>query len=126
DGTDRHAKCRTCRAADARASRAIKVGKEEATYRKDSPASFFSDIGNLHRSHAAQDRLERHARECEARDVHYGSGTDGFIPPAWLAAEWADVARAPRVLADLVQSVDLPSYGEQLQVPHVDTGVAVG
>jgi Phage capsid family len=123
DGSKRHAVCRTCRA---KAARKITVGKEEATYRKDSPDSFFSDIGNLHRSHAAQDRLERHQREMEARDVHYGAGTDGFIPPAWLAAEWADVARAPRVLADLVQSVDLPPYGEQLQVPHVDTGVAVG
>jgi hypothetical protein len=88
--------------------------------------SLIRDLFARHQDPAADARLMRHAEESEYRDVYKGSGADGFLNPLWVVEDWAtDVARAPRKLANLFQSVPLPPYS-QLQVAHVTTGVDVG
>jgi HK97 family phage major capsid protein len=106
----------------------ITVGNEPLTYRSPMQGgrhSLFADMLAAGTDPPARARLMKHAEESETRDVYYGGGADGFLAPAWLADEAADIARAPRVLSDLFRSVPLPDH-EQLQVPHVTTGVDVG
>lgn len=123
NGDRLQARCRDCRS--------IKVTSEPATYRPDGADSFFADIARKARGNAdaipARKRLERHELEtAEQRDVTAQGGASGLIPPAYLAAEWAGIARKKRPLADRVNSFPLPPYGESFTVPMQTTGVTVG
>src|SRR3954462_10400659 len=106
-----------------------KLKSEPLTYEPDSPHSFFRDLtlAKLGERPDARQRIERHAVEMEARDVKgtSGGGAAGLVPPGWLGDQYAPIARAPRPLADAVQSFPMPPYGDDFQVPQMTTGTAV-
>jgi len=119
-GDGYQARCRDCRKVSV---------KEPLTYEQESPHTFFRDLtlAKLGERPDARARLERHAVEMESRDVKgtSGGGAAGLIPPGWLADQYAPIARAPRPLADAVQSFPMPPYGDDFKVPQVTTGAAV-
>jgi HK97 family phage major capsid protein len=83
------------------------------------------------KAHPAQERLLRNQREAletqaEYRDVTSGDpGATGFIPPLYLAAEWAELARPARPFANAIPNRPLPVGGLTLTIPKVQTGVTV-
>jgi len=123
----------------------IRVGSEERTYRRGGQHRFYQDLcavslpgGN----YAAQERLQRHAKEqaVEARNsrsavsqIQARAGVDTsdtsagvFLPPDYLLDEYIALPRPERVLADLVRQQTLPKGPMQISIPKVTTGTAVG
>ena len=108
---------------------------ESATYVKGNGRSYVQDLiklqMNMDDNGEARARLERHAIDVrtgpEYRDLTTtdGSGAGYFVPPAWLISDYADVARAGRVTANLVHSEPLPSGTNSISVPLLTTGAAV-
>jgi HK97 family phage major capsid protein len=62
----------------------------------------------------------------EYRDISIGGGNADFIPPIYLAEEWAALSRASRPLADFIGPRPLPAAGMTLSVPKISGGTAVG
>ncbi len=126
---------RSARSAQARAaageSGTWSVGGESATYRPDSPVSFFQDLVSSKRGDfdAAQ-RLQRNNSEMalERRALGNTGGTGGsggeFAPPAWLESEFVALARAARVTADRLTKRPLPSGVSSVNIPKVTGGTA--
>jgi len=126
---------RETRAAQARAAAgetgSWSVGAESATYRPDSPVSFFQDLASSKRGDfdAAQ-RLQRNNSEMalERRALGNTGGTGGsggeFAPPAWLESEFVALARAARVTADRLTRRPLPSGVSSVNIPKVTGGTA--
>lgn len=107
---------------------------EKPIYQKgDNRTSYFGDLYKAQRyqDRAALDRLDRsaaHARSILAeRGVEYReSGTTetaGFLPPIWMADEWAELARPGRPVADRMQSLPMPPDGLTAHIPKVSTGL---
>jgi hypothetical protein len=120
-GDGYQARCKDCRKVSV---------KEPLTYEQHGPHSFFRDLtlAKVDNRPDARQRIERHAVEmAEARDLKgtSGGGAAGLVPPGWLANQYAPIARAPRPLADAVQSFPMPPYGDDFKVPQVTTGAAV-
>ena len=104
------------------------VGKEEATYRPDSPdqRSFFRDLVWRKDDTEANLRMQRHEAEHRVyTDTTTGTSGGGFIPPAYLADLYVQVARAGRPFADILPSYPLPDTGMVVTIPKEDTGVTV-
>jgi HK97 family phage major capsid protein len=104
----------------------IKVTSEAPTYRKDGQVSWFRDIILQNEDPSALRRLERN--DAEVRDVkgRSGGGGAGFIPPAWLAEDYAPIGRAPRPIADRMVPRDMPPAGiDSVKVPQLTGGAAV-
>jgi HK97 family phage major capsid protein len=97
------------------------------------------------RARAAQERVERlhtaSRREELAFERFLGSGvnvfetralnrTDGtggyFVPPLWLVDEYVAYLRAGRTLANLCNSMPLPSGTDSINLPRITTGTATG
>ena len=101
---------------------------EQLTYRRNGPNSFFVDVWSAGKGgHEAQARLQRHAREMavERRDLSSTATAGGdFLPPLYLADQWAPVARAGRPFADAVGGRPMPETGSSFTVPKVSTGAA--
>jgi HK97 family phage major capsid protein len=117
----RHAQCKSCRAASAR--KRVSVKREEPTYTPERNYSFFADIAYPSMNPGAAERLRRHAEE--TRDVTTGDpGAGGLVPPGWLT-DYAPLARAPRAFANLVPALPLPESGTDFKVPRVSTGASV-
>jgi len=105
--------------------------KEPLTYRsvrEGGTHSFFQDVYAAKKgSFAATARLQRHMMEMqvELRDLNTTDTTGGdFVPPVYLADEWAALARAGRPFADAVTSRPLPDVGMAFTIPKVSTGTA--
>ena len=113
-------------AATAETRGGIKVTREEATYRPDGSHSFFRDLVYARNDRNAMDRLERHRAETEKRDMTAASGGAGYIPPVYLSALAAPLARAGGPLLNALPKAPLPASGTSFTVPRVTTGAAVG
>jgi HK97 family phage major capsid protein len=108
------------------------------TYRKAAEGgqfSYFKDLVGraVYSDSDAAERLARHAQEVRAerpglaierRDISIGGAAD-FIPPIYLADQWAPLARASRPLADAIGPKPLPDSGDTLTVPKVSGGTTV-
>lgn len=77
-------------------------------------------------------RLARHAAEVQhdrpeafRRAVDTG-GVGAFVPPQYLADQFAEFLRAGRPTANLCTSMALPEQGLTLEIPRVTTGTATG
>jgi HK97 family phage major capsid protein len=107
---------------------------ERAIYSPTSEHSFFADLAKAsHNDDVARARLETH-QEQRARqwkklprelrtNPNTTSGLMGeFAPPLWAIDQFATVARAGRVLADLIPNLRLPSGVSSVHVPAITAG----
>lgn len=105
-----------------------RVVREEPTYRPDAPdgRSFFKDLAFRDKDAEAAKRMMRHEAEFRTyTDTTTGTSGGGFIPPAYLADLYVQVARAGRPFADVLPSYPLPDTGMVVTIPKEDTGVSV-
>lgn len=114
----------------------VRVTREELTYEYGSRRSFFQDLyRSTKNDQAARDRLVRHQREMNVELERRGHvvenrtnpnttiGTGGeFSPPLWAVDKFATVARAGRVLGDLVTNLELPPDVSEIHIPKMTTG----
>jgi HK97 family phage major capsid protein len=118
------------------AGSSARVRTEPLTYRKGGPASFFHDVEKYAKDPGATTRLQRHFQEMEIEAkragkveefaMTSGSGSGiGFVAPQYLQAEWAELARAGRPLADAIGPRALPADGLVFNLPRVTTGATV-
>jgi len=105
------------------------VAGEAATYRPDSPVSFFRDLVSSKKGdYDAAQRLQRNNAEMalERRALGNTGGTGGsageFAQPAWLESEFVALARAGRVTADRLTRRPLPPGVSSVNIPKVNTG----
>jgi len=107
--------------------------REPGTYSKESRASYFQDIIKvqlgLDDTNESRGRLARHATDVvtnpEYRDLSRTDGSGGyFTPPAYLVADFAALARAGRVTANLVKTQALPPGTDNINIPLISTGTA--
>jgi HK97 family phage major capsid protein len=106
----------------------VKVTREESVYHPDRPYSFFRDLYHAHKGERdAQDRLGRHKRETEARDLDSSADTGGadFVPPIYLEALYVPVNRQARKVVNTIPTLPLPDAGMTISMPKLDTGVSV-
>lgn len=101
----------------------ISVIREETTYRPDTGVSFFRDLATQRTNPDAAERLLRHKRETEGRDL--SSASNGFIPPVYLSQFEVDVPRAGRPFANELPKATLPGSGTSFTIPRLATGAAV-
>lgn len=112
---------------EARQERATVVSEANPVYRADSTESYFRDMFNakFRGDTSARERLAR-SQETRAGDMTTVAGAGGeFAPPAWLVDEFAALARAGRVSADLCHREMLPSGVSSINLPKVASGVTV-
>lgn len=91
--------------------------------------SFFRDlVGARQGDWEAAERLHRNNADGEARERRDGTtgatSMGSFIPPVWLVNETAELARAGRILAELVTPAGPPQSNSET-VPRVTTGSSV-
>jgi HK97 family phage major capsid protein len=114
------------------------VGRDSIVgpYRPDGPGFFRDliaarrgDLGAAERLHEHQVRVTRaliDRGEMQVRDISRTDGAGGeFVPPLWLMDEYAALARASRVTADLVRRLPLPEGTDSISVPRVTGGASV-
>lgn len=105
------------------------VTSEEKTYHQRSEHSFLSDAyrAQFMGDPSAQSRIGRHMQEMETEYRAVGTGNfNGLVVPQFLSKEFANLARAGRVLANQVRNTSLPENGMTLTIPRLSTGTAVG
>jgi len=107
------------------------IGKEQMTYDRNSDNSFVRDMINaqLRGDSDARARLVRHQSEVavETRDINRTDTSGGdFVPPLYITNEYAELARAARVGADLLTKMALPAGTDSINIPRITTGTAVG
>jgi HK97 family phage major capsid protein len=115
-------------------TRATVTAEPNPVYRQDDHSvSFFRDLAmhQLNRSVGnfslaeSRDRLAR-SQETRAGDLTTVAGAGGeFAPPLWQVENFAALARAGRVTADLVNHEVLPSGVSSVNLPKVSSGVTV-
>ena len=106
----------------------VKVTREESVYHPERPYSFFRDLYHAHKGERdAQDRLGRHKRETEARDLDSSADTGGadFVPPVYLEDLYVPVNRQARKVVNTIPTLPLPDAGMTISMPKLDTGVTV-
>lgn len=105
----------------------VRVGDEPLTYSRESGHQFFRDAyrAQFHGDRQAQERLDRHSREMETelRDVGTGAFA-GLVVPQYLTDEYAALARAGRVTANICRGLPLPDDGMTLNISRITTGTA--
>jgi HK97 family phage major capsid protein len=118
--------------------RVFRVGTQEGTYRADYAVvgghSFLRDLamGQVLRDPGALDRLARHSREIEVdmpavgqQQRAIGSGAvTGLVPPAYLTAQFAELARAGRPVANACTGLPLPPEGMTVNISRITTGTS--
>lgn len=107
----------------------VRVGEEPLTYRKGGEHSYFADLVHARNEGGADpgaaERLAAHAAEMRANmDLSDGTGGE-LVPPAWLMNDYADVARAGRVTAELCRKETLPAGTDSINIPKIATGASV-
>lgn len=106
----------------------VKVTREESVYHPGRPQSFFRDLYHAHKGERdAQERLARHKRETEARDLDSSADTGGadFVPPIYLEDLYVPVNRQARKVVNTIPTLPLPDAGMTISMPKLDTGVTV-
>lgn len=104
----------------------IVVGREEPVYRPDAQVSFYRDLVMGRDNPVAAERLARHQAQvgaAEHRDVAI-SAVAGFMPPNYLAAQYAQLPRPGRPFADALPKAPLPATGNTLSIPRITTGTS--
>jgi HK97 family phage major capsid protein len=113
-----------------------RIGQEQRTYERAGEASFFRDLyyAQGRNEPAAWERMNRHMAEVrvdargrsEYRDLTRTDGAIGeFVPPLWMIDEYAALARASRITANLCRNLPLPGGTDTLIIPRITTGSAV-
>ena len=112
----------------------VRVGREELTYRRGGPHSYFRDLAKSRQEAGgsyddeAVARLRRHGQEMDVElraNMNRTDGTGGeFVPPLWLMEQYVPLARAGRVTADLCRKLPLPAGTDSINLPKVSTGTA--
>lgn len=112
----------------------------DSTYSRSTSSegvSFFRDMfasQNGAANREIQERLQTHDNEIRSlveegkiskRAIATG-GMGGLVPPQYLVADYAEIARAGRPIANIVQHRALPASGMTLTIPRGTTGVATG
>ena len=105
----------------------FKVTSEPMTYQRDSKSSFFKDLYFAERRNepTAWERLNRHQTEMivEKRAISTTDGAGGdFVPPAYLVDDFASLARAKRVTANLMTNDVLPEGADSIKIPAINVG----
>lgn len=120
----------------------VEVTSEPHTYRRNGEFSVFTDLYRVSKSGDPQaaERLGRHAREMaferavkngdiprEAQfDLNSTDATGGYlVAPLWLQEQFVDLARAGRVVADVLGPRPLPPNTDSINLPRMSTGTAV-
>lgn len=107
----------------------VRVGKEAKTYEKgDKRRSYFVDLYHAQKYNdgAAVERLRANDREYAVEVRESGTEqTTGFLPPIWMADEWAEFARPGRPVADRMRTTEMPEDGLTAHMPKVSTGLTV-
>lgn len=107
----------------------VAVKSEPSVYRPDQREnSFFRDLYHAYKGERdAQDRLARHKRETEARDLSASSDTGGadFVPPVWMEDLYVPVNRQARKVVATIPTLPLPDLGTSVEMPKLDSGVSV-
>ena len=119
----------------------VVVKSEPRTYERGNGQSWMRDLvkRQIENDPQSHERLARHAQEIrvdaaervargdiEFRDISRTDGAGGeFVPPLWLVDQYAALARAARVTADLCQQFPLPGGTDSINIPRVTTGTAV-
>lgn len=121
---------------DANTSRKHTVNDSHLVYSKRGRQSWVRDLvlAHAHDDHESRSRLAAHAHEVatdgayqEFRDLSRVDGAGGYaVPPAWMMAEYVELARPGRAFANLCQRMPLPGGTDQINIPKVLTGTAVG
>jgi len=105
----------------------IVVGNEPHTYRKDNQRDhdFLVDIWRSKQGDfAAAERLQRHS--IETRDVSTADpGAGVFVPPVYLANEWAELPRETRPFANVLPNRPMMATGMSFTIPRLTTGATV-
>lgn len=123
----------------------VRVGREPLTYRSEgetarnfdgTPAepTFLQDIyrAQILGDPAAMTRLQRHGDEMSVEQPGLvkravgSSGVPGFVPPAYLAEDFAAYARAGRPTAELCRKMPLPAEGMSVNLPRITTPTKTG
>lgn len=117
----------------------VSVGREPLTYRKHGEHSMFSDLYRVKASGdpGAAERLSRHGREVQIEKgikageseefaLNSTDATGGYlVPPMWLQEEFVTLARAGRVVTNVIGTSDLPPNTDSINLPRMSTGTAV-
>jgi HK97 family phage major capsid protein len=121
----------------------VEVKSEPAVYDKRTPhgPSFFNDLYSWNKNHSSEalGRLERNTkmtaegmedagiplldREGRALSSTTTAGGD-FLPPLYFGELYAEVKRARRVTANLVQNLPLAAVGNSITIPRMTTGAS--
>jgi Phage capsid family len=97
-------------------------------YYEGSQNSWLTDQLARHRGNAERTVLERLARYTEVGLELRASTTatfNGLVPPAYLTAETATASRPARQIADALGKIELPVYGNIVQLPRPASGATV-
>ncbi|MGH2692328.1 MAG: phage major capsid protein [Actinomycetota bacterium] len=126
-------------AAAAATSPGVQVTSDPLVYERGNPkVSFMRDLAlaQVGQNREAFERLHRHMEQLpaaiakraaegklELRDISPTDTAGGeFVPPLWLLEEYAALARAARVTADLIGSRPLPPGTDSINIPRITTG----
>lgn len=112
----------------------VKVGKEPRMY-EGQPGAYVRDLVRTTRDFGlaggdeAMQRLQRHAHELDVEQRAIGRTTDTewgfFVPPLYAIDDYADILRAGRPFADLLNPRPLPGGIDQVKIPRLTTGTKV-
>lgn len=104
------------------ASRATVTSEANPVYRRDTArqVSYFRDMWDARQGvQAASDRIAR----SQERAVTTGAGNGGeFAPPAWILEDFAEFARADRIVADVIGSEPLEPGISSINLPKITAG----
>jgi len=107
----------------------LSIGREQQTYDRAAPNSFFADIDRAKRGdYRADERLRRHMMEMQAerRDLSSVDAAGGFlVPPAWLNDQLVELARAGRPVVNTIGTQELPPNTDSLNIPRMTSGATV-
>jgi HK97 family phage major capsid protein len=102
---------------------------EPTVYRQNGRESYWRDLFHARQNHDrdAIDRLARNNKirqvDAEERALNTTPGTGGdFAPPLWMIDKFVALARPGRPLADLVNTMPLPSGVSSINMPRVASG----
>jgi HK97 family phage major capsid protein len=113
--------------AGARPTGGARVTSEPEVYRRgDHHTSYFADLfrATTRNERGAIERLARNDQQVRALTTVDGAGGD-FVPPMWMIANFIELARPGRVIADQVGHQTLPSGTDTISLPRLATGTAV-
>ena len=102
-------------------ARASVTSEPNPVYRKDhTDASFFRDLWDSRQGDRGASQRLAQSQERAWTSVS-GSGGE-FAPPAWIVEDFAELARADRVVADVIGASSLPDGVSSINLPRITVG----